>query len=283
MFMNENLNNYFYPTGSKAIVLEAKKSRRGYGKEGIAVVHPHLLDLINELRAKRPTWRFKSTEYVYNNEEQKLRNFTVYDGDETIGTVWQDAHWRTGETRYCYNNHRLEKSRQRGHGGFSTKIKVASKKILETFGTKSLDELAEEAVKNVTNTSASIFSNANYAYQGAKKKVMNALEAYIESNWETLKAYTTGCDNIDLRDLRQQLDAANLAYMARDRGESAILFMYGDKMVMHRKDAPPKVVTLDDLTDKQRAALGMLKLMEDKAFIPGVGIRVDRQTFHLLD
>lgn len=283
MFMNDNINNYFYPTSSKAIVLEVDKNWVSYGKEATAVVHPDLLALIDELRAKRPTWRFKSTERVYNNEGQMLHNFTVYEGDEEIGTIWRDSHWRTGEARYCYNNHRLEKARQRGHGGFSTKIKVATKKILETFGTKSLDELAEEAVKKVTNVSASTFSNANFAYQGAKKKVMNALETYIEANWEKLKPYTTGLDHIDLRDLRQQRDAADSAYTARDRGESVILFMYGDKMVMHRKGAPTKTVTLDDLTEKQRAGLGMLKLMDDRAFIPDVGIRVDSETFHLLD
>lgn len=283
MFMNDNLNNYFYPTSSRAIVLEASKSWTSYGREGTAVVHPDMLVLIDELRAKRPTWRFKSTERIHGSDGQKLRNFIVYDGDEEIGTVWQENNWRTGDNRYCFNNHRLEKSRQRGYGGFSTKAKVATKKILAAFGTKSLDEMAEEAVKKVTNASAGIYSSASYAYQGAKKKVMNALEAYVEDNWEKLKPYTTGCDHIDLRDLHQQADAADFAYMAQNRGDSAIVFMYGDKMVMHRKGAPTKTVTFDDLTEKQRAALGMLKLMEDKSLIPGVGIRVDSETFHLLD
>jgi hypothetical protein len=54
-------------------------------------------------------------------------------------------------------------------------------------------------------------------------------------------------------------------------------------MVISQHDKPSRVVTFDDLTEKQRATLGMLKLMEDKAFVAGVGMRVDRETFFLLD
>jgi hypothetical protein len=59
--------------------------------------------------------------------------------------------------------------------------------------------------------------------------------------------------------------------------------MRGDQMVISQHDKPSRVVTFDDLTEKQRATLGMLKLMEDKAFVAGVGMRVDRETFFLLD
>ena len=64
--------------------------------------------------------------------------------------------------------------------------------------------------------------------------------------------------------------------------------MHGEKMLMNRSKTPAslpttKPVTFDQLTEKQRAALGMLKLMEDGAFIDDVGMRVDRDTFYLLD
>ena len=59
--------------------------------------------------------------------------------------------------------------------------------------------------------------------------------------------------------------------------------MHGDQMVIQYYDKPSRVVTFDDLTEKQRGSLGMLKLMEDKAFVAGVGMRVDRETFFLLD
>lgn len=283
MFMDDIKNEYFYPMGGTSVVLEKDKSWTTSGKEGIAVVHPSMARFIDALRVKRPTWRFKSTEAVYYIEGQELRNFIVYDGNEQLGRVWTDRHWRTAEERYYYNNHRLEKSRQRNGGGFSTKVAVAVKKVLDQFSTKSLDELAEEAAAKVTNVTAAVFSTASYAYSSAKQKVTKALQTYIEANWETLKPYTTGCDDIDLRELRLHYDATDKAYQSRDRDGSATVFMHGDQMVMNRKGSEAKVVTLADLTDKQRAALGMLKLMEDKAFIPEVGVRVDRETFYLLD
>lgn len=283
MFMDDIKNEYFYPMGGTSVVLEKDKNWATHGKEGTAVVHPSMARFIDALRVKRPTWRFKSTERVYNNEGQELRNFDVYDGNEQLGRVWTERHWRTAEERYYYNNHRLEKSRQRGGGGFSTKVAVAVKKVVDTFGVKSLDELADEAVKKVNNVTSGVYSNASYSYQSAKQKVTKALLAYIEANWETLKPYTTGCDGIDLRELRLHYDAADKVYPSQDRDGSATVFMHGDQMVMSRKGSEAKVVTLADLTDKQRAALGMLKLMEDKAFIPEVGVRVDRETFYLLD
>jgi hypothetical protein len=287
MFMNDNLNDYFSPMGINSVVLERPKEWVTSGNEAKAVVAPDMCLLIDALRVKRPTWRFKSMERVYG-EGHKLRNFDVYDGDEKLGTVWTESHWRTGTNRYCFNNHRLEKSRQRGFGGFSTKQPVATKKILDSFGTKSLDELAEEVANKVRDAIGTAYSRTNYIYSTAKQKAKNALVDYIEANWDTLKVHAQGCSDLDLHELRRRNEATERAYNARERGESVTIFMHGEKMLMNRSKTPAslpttKPVTFDQLTEKQRAALGMLKLMEDGAFIDDVGMRVDRDTFYLLD
>jgi hypothetical protein len=269
--------------GNKSVVLERQRSWHTHDKEGTAVVHPSMARFIDALRVKRPTWRFKSTERVYGNEGQELRNFDVYDGDEQLGRVWTERHWRTAEERYCLNNHRIEASKQRGHGSFSTKVAVATKKVLDSFGVKSLDELAVDAAKKITGVLNNVYSNTSFTYSSSKQKAMKALATYIEDNWDTLKSYTTGCDHIDLRELREQHEAAAKAYHSLANDGAATLFMHGDRMVMQRHDKPSSVVTFDQLTEKQRANLGMLKLMEDKAFVAGVGMRVDSETFLLLD
>ena len=283
MFMDDIKSDYFYPMGGTSVVLELQKGWVSYGKEGTTVVAPAMVTFIDALRVKRPTWRFKSTERVYDNEGQELRNFYVYDGNEELGRVWVERHWRTGETRYCLNNHRVEAGRVRGSGSFSTKVGVATKKVLDSFGVKSLDELAVDAGKKISATLSTTYSNASHAYHRAKSKATESLAAYIEANWETLKAYTTGCDHIDLRELREHREATDKANRALTRDGSATLFMHGDQMVIQYYDKPSRVVTFDDLTEKQRGSLGMLKLMEDKAFVAGVGMRVDRETFFLLD
>jgi hypothetical protein len=283
MFMDDIKNEYFYPMGGTSVVLELQKGWHSYGKEGTAVVHPTMVTFIDALRVKRPTWRFKSTERVYDNEGQELRNFDVYDGNEQLGRVWTERHWRTGETRYGLNNHRIEASRQRGSGSFSTKVGVATKKVLDSFGVKSLDELAVDAAKKITGVLNNVYSNTSFTYSSSKQKAMKALATYIEANWETLKTYTTGCDHIDLRELREQHEAVAKAHNSLTNDGCVTLFMHGDRMVMQRHDKPSRVVTFNDLTEKQRANLGMLKLMEDKAFVAGVGMRVDSDTFLLLD
>lgn len=283
MFMDDIKNEYFYPMGGTSVVLEFSKNWVSYGKESTAVVHPTMATFIDALRVKRPTWRFKSTERVFDNEGQELRNFDVYDGDEQLGRVWTERHWRTGETRYGLNNHRVEASRQRGHGSFSTKVAVATKKVLDSFGVKSLDELAVDAAKKITGVLNGLYSNTSFTHASYKQKAMKALATYIEDNWDTLKAHTTGCDHIDLRELREQHEAVAKAYNSLRNDGCVTLFMHGDRMVMQRHDKPSSVVTFNDLTEKQRASLGMLKLMEDKAFVADVGMRVDSETFLLLN
>jgi len=283
MFMDDINNDYFYPMGNKSVVLERQRSWHTHDKEGTAVVAPSMARFIDALRVKRPTWRFKSTERVYGNEGQELRNFDVYDGNEELGRVWVERHYRTGEIRYYLNNHRVEAGRQRGSGSFSTKVGVATKKVLDSFGVKSLDELAEDAAKKISSTLSTVYNNSSHTYHRAKSKATESLAAYIEANWETLKTYTTGCDHIDLRELREHREATDKAYRALTSDGSATLFMRGDQMVISQHDKPSRIVTFDDLTEKQRATLGMLKLMEDKAFVAGVGMRVDRETFFLLD
>jgi hypothetical protein len=287
MFMDDIKNDYFYPLSYTSVVLERPKDWTTTGNEAKAIVTSDMCLLIDALRVKRPTWRFKSMERVFG-EGHKLRNFDVYDGDEKLGTVWTESHWRTGTNRYCFNNHRLEKSRQRGYGGFSTKLPVAAKKILDSFGVKSLDELAEEVANKVREATGAVYGKAGYAYTAAKQKAKNSLMDYIETNWDTLRVHAQGCSDLDLHELRRRNEAAERAYTARERGESVTIFMHGEKMMMNRSKTPAslpttKPVTFDQLTEKQRAALGMLKLMEDGAFIDDVGMRVDRHTFYLLD
>ena len=165
---------------------------------------------------------------------------------------------------------------------------VAAKKILDSFGAKSLDELAEEVANKVREATGLVYGKTGYAYTAAKQMAKNSLMDYIETNWDTLRVHAQGCSDLDLHELRRRNEAAERAYTARERGESVTIFMHGEKMMMNRSNTPAslsttKPVTFDQLTEKQRAALGMLKLMEDGASIDDVGTRVDRDTFYLLD
>ena len=284
MFMNDNLNDYFYPMGGTSVVLEFQKSWHSYGKEGSAVVHPTMARFIDALRVKRPTWRFKSTERVYDVERQELRNFDVYDGDEQLGRVWTERHWRTGEDRYCLNNHRIEAAKQRGHGSFSTKVAVATKKVLDSFGVKSLKEQAVDAHKVMHGVVSGIASEHSYKFSMAHRKATSALDTYIVDNWEQLRAHAGNAGHADLPALRDTRNESSAVLDTFTRSGGTMLVTCGERFLVWRSnDTEAKLVGFDALTDKQRAGLGILKLVENKTLISSIGVRVDTDKFFLLD
>jgi hypothetical protein len=281
--MNDNLNDYFYPMGNKSVVLERQRSWHTNDKEGTAVVHPSMARFIDALRVKRPTWRFKSTERVYGSEGQELRNFDVYDGDEQLGRVWTECHWRTGEDRYCLNNHRIEASKQRGHGSFSTKVGVATKKVLDSFGVKSLNEQAVDAQKVMVNVITNICSDHGYKFLTAKKKATNALTDYIVDNWEQLRVHAGADGNADLPTLRDTYAESSAVLDSYNGTGGTMLVTCGEQFLVWRNTSEAALVGFDALTDKQRAGLGILKLVENKTLISNIGVRVDTDKFFLLD
>ncbi len=285
MFMNDNQNDYFYPMGNTVVVLERPKEWITPRKEGTAVVHPNMVRLIDQLRLKRPTWRFKSTERVYGVDDQKLCCFFVYDGNEELGRIWFETHWRTNETQYFCTNHRIEKKLERRSAKMSTKLNVAVRNVLDSFSAKSLPELAADAYKDIRNAIVNASSHANYVYGQAERKALSALTNYIIDNWETLRpiAVQAGAPDGDLPALRRDKCSADAMYMAVYNGLGVNVVAHGDQFLMWRKDGPIELVSLDRLNDKQRGALGILKMVDDKTVIPDVGCRASATQFFLLD
>lgn len=283
MFMNDIKNEYFYPMGGTGVVLEVDKALVVPGRHSSAVVHTDMTRFIDALRAKRPTWRFKSTEYVHGVEGFRLLNFDVYEGNEQLGRVWLETNWRSGDTRYCLNNHRIEASKQRGHGSFSTKVAVATKKVLDSFSVKSLAELAISTNKSMYEVVryAAIARNSNALL--ARRKAAEALSDYIVDNWEQLRGYAGNAGKVDLPELRQlEVEASAIRDAYMNNGGTKVA-MHGEQMLMWRDMDDAKLVGWAALTDKQRANLGILKLVDNKTLIDGIGMRTDTDTFFLLD
>lgn len=283
MFMNDNLGDYFYPLGNNSVVLERPKEWVTHCKEDTAVVHPDMVRLIGQLRLKRPTWRFKSSERVHNDVGQKLTHFNIYDADEELGCIWLETHWRTDKVRYWCANHRIKQAQQRRAAKFSTNVKVAAKNVLDAFSTKSIDERAIDAMKVITNALASTSSTAGYNYGTAERKVQVALKDYIINNWETLRDHAGSVGQIDLVGMHQKKEEATAAYKAFDTGRGVNIATHGDQFLMWRKDKEAQLVGFDSLNDKQRSQLGILKLVEDMSVVDGVGFRVDKDRFFLPD
>lgn len=282
MFMNENTHTYFYPTSSKAVVLECRKDMLR-GKEGQAVLHPNMAQYIDALRAKRPTWKFKSEETVYG-EGQRLSYFNIYDGDENLGRVWVENHWRTGETRYFSTNHRIKDAQQRRGDKFTSKLPTAVKNVLDNFAVKSPEELMADARGTIYGVVSQVRSTAVYNYERTFKKVKDALTTYILENWERLRVHAGDAHDVDLLGAKSASEDSFALHIARENGVGIELMLHGELCIIARKGAmKAKVVGIHELSEKHRAGLGILKLMDKGHFIPGVGVRASDTAFFLMD
>jgi hypothetical protein len=108
-------------------------------------------------------------------------------------------------------------------------------------------------------------------------------------NWITASEYlkTKGINvNEDMPELyEEQLTAAAIVTAVSD-GAGVTVRSEGSDYLVTREYANTRdveVFTNDTLSDHLKAGLGILKLIEPKSIIQGVGVRVDANTFFILD
>lgn len=285
MFIDDIKCEYYYPMGNKAVVLEKDKRLGNHPvtteKYETATVDIRMVLFIDALRAKRPTWKFKSTEIVHV-AGQKLNTFNVFDGDEDLGRIWVENHWRDGKPRYYFNNPRRQRKQQRGNGGFSSKAEVAAKKLLEEFYSKTIDERAEAAKELVARFTSNIYSRANYEYLTRKSAALKHLEDYVIRHWDELRVHAGASSDVELDKLAAHTKELGSAVDAISQGKGVMLAEEGDSFIYWRKDEQPRKVSLNELSDTQRAKIGMLKLLTEDAVVPGIGARREK-TFFVMD
>jgi hypothetical protein len=237
---------------------------------------------------ERPTWRYKCIQPFYGSSA-RVNELIIYDNDEELGKLWIENHWRDETIRYFFDNFRLKQERQRHMPTFSTKPDVAAKRIVKAFHLKTPKERAADAFKETHPIINSILADTSWPFRRAKGVLEEKLFDYAARNWETIKHHL-GVDtaNLDLPALAEAYyegGRMNVAY-ANNEGVTVRIEANGAYLVS-RKDANGAIdaVTHTDasLTDHLRGALGLLKLMDVKGYIDGVGVRVNTNLYFVMD
>lgn len=286
MFIDDVKNRYTYLNTLKNVVLEEPLDRPE--REGREVaVHPDMQPVLDRLFKERPTWRFKSTQNFFGSASAKVTDLDIYDGDEVLGRLWLEHHWR-GEMRYNFDNFRLSKTRQRGDVSYTTKPDVAAKRIVRAFHLKTPKERASESYADVRMAMQQVATNANWPYRRGRHVVEKELFAYAVRNWETIAPHL-GPDaaKVDLPALYEaSREASDLSTAFESAGGVTVRIESNGVYTISRKDNDTyDVQTLTDaqLSDHLRGALGLLKLVQDGAHIDGVGLRVHANLYFVTD
>lgn len=287
MFIDDVNNRYTYLNTLKNIAHEEPIERDAPPAREI-ILHPEMQPVLDRLLKERPTWRFKSTARLWGSDIKKVIDLDIYDGDEVLGRLWMDNHWRDGTIRYYFDNFRLRAARQRNTTSYTTKPDVAAKRIVKAFHLKTPKERAVDAFGDVRKAVNQVRSDADWPYRRGKGAVEKELIAYAVRNWETIKHHL-GADaaKVDLPALFEADREAFDLYVAFEQslGVMVRIESNGSYMVSRPENGTYDVVTLTDatLTDHLRGALGLLKLMQDGAHIDGVGLRVRANLYFVTD
>lgn len=285
MFIDDVTNRYTYLNSLKNIVWEEPRERVEYPDRKVMVA-TDLEPLLNKLTKERPTWRFKSGQRAYSPESLLATRFSIYDGDEDLGELWVEKHWRSEESRFYFHNFRLDKTRQRV--SYTTKLDVAYKRIVKAFHMRTPKERAAEAAGAVRELAGSIVNETTWPLRRAKQVIETALFEYAQHHWDEVQ-HMLGQDAkiIDLPGMTQAANEARLISDAVHNGEGVAVRLEpnGTYSASRSVGDTHEVAAYaeDALPDHIRGALGLLKLMEDKNSIPDVGLRVNRNLYFVLD
>lgn len=287
MFIDDVKNRYTYLNSLKNIVLEEPFGRPDWEGREVAL-HPDMQPVLDRLLKERPTWRFKSTQNFYGSASAKVTNLDIYDGDEVLGRLWMEHHWRDSSVRYNFDNFRLQKTRQRSAVSYTTKPDVAAKRIVKAFHLKTPKERASDAYADVRKAVSQVTSDANWPYRRGKNVIEKELFAYAIRNWETIAPHL-GPDaaKVDLPALHEaDREAYDLSVaFENSTGVTVRIESNGAYMVSRPENGTYHVETLTEatLTDHLRGALGLLKLVQDGVHIDGVGLRVRANLYFVTD
>jgi hypothetical protein len=248
--------------------------------------------VFDKLMRDRPTWRFKSNELVHAGGDVAVTrhavNFSIFDGEEKLGQLWRETHWRDNEVRFCFNNFRLHKERQRNSVSYTTKPDVAVKRIVKAFHMKTPSERAVDAQNAVRQVVSTLVQETNMPVRRAKTVMEGEFFLYAAHHWEEAKLILPiTAKDYDL----PSLVAANGHAMqmqeavSQGNGVNVQLEPNGTYATSRPINTGYETHAYTDATlpDHIRGALGLLKLVEDETAIDNVGARINANLYYVMD
>ena len=256
------------------------------------VVHDRMLPLIEELCKHRPQWTFKSANVVINADVVAAHHFDVYENGQSLGEISVESGYRvdTGSiTYYRFDNPRLTSKRQRGIWTKTSKLDLAVKNILKAFHAKTLAETIVEVERAVEDKLSRNTKQANADFDSGYRRIGPFIMGYVMDNWDTIapeleaRGAQVPDDLFERLAVRNEAEATQIAYHNK---EGLTILTRGSDYVVVRgsgDERETEVKSSEQLTDTIRRNLGFLKLSEDLTIIPRVGLRLNDNTFFVID
>lgn len=250
---------------------------------------------VERLATKHPQWRFVSqhhwncTDHETKEEYSEAHSFSVYSGKELLGEISTDR-GRGGIKAFTMTNERIRKIRERGSDTRTKDLDKAIKIFGKMFGARTMDERLNEVLSDVSSTIQMVHSDRQYEFAKAYGTVSSGLQEYVVKNLDTL-ADTAVAAGVP-QDAIDALPSAHAEYQTTKEILSCLQKKQGDVVLIHGSDyavtnideanKETKLYSTDTLPLHIKRGVGMLKLVEDKHFISGVGVKLTSASFFII-
>lgn len=265
------------------------------GNKFASKIDPFLALLVEPLALKYPNWEFKESGTSYESHMDSngygKKNFTattfkVFEKREELGTIYVDKYNR--QERYGVDNFRIGAMRERGSGMKTIHLKKAMRHVEKYFGKKNLDEKMKDA-RDKAETVAYHASNELHRQQewAWNKLIDDAKNFLVSKYWEEFVSFVNPKHASDAENYPKLLSEGKAGRQLYDavrdsKKDYYLVSIEGMRYSISRANDPIQIKESDELPAFIKRSVGMLKLLEDKQIIGGVGMRVDAETFIVL-
>ena len=266
------------------------------GNKVVSVINPFMKPFVEELALKYPQWTFQEerTNYKWDIVDGRsvkvnfsAESFKVIDKREELGEIFLDRN-SNGDV-YGVNNFRVSAQRERGYGTKTIHLKKAIKHVDKFFGKKNLQEKVDEA-KQVANQCIHHVNNGFSNTVSWKWNVIGdvAKQFLVSKYWEEFSQILLANQKLaehanTFPKAFEEAQASNEVYDAMRSNTAYLVYVDGLSYAIHRDKEPTQIKASEELPAFIRQSVGMLKLVEDKQIIGGVGLRVSADTFIVLE
>ena len=259
-----------------AMMLSNVYMRRGDSKEDTEI-HKGLGEVVYSLATTNPTWTFECRKGFRNIEEVH-----VHAESQRIGKLGTKYSSRAGTTAISITSDNVT---ARGGTITTADVKKAIREAQRNFVVKSEAKLVEESIRVIDDIIGTQRYRKNEKVRDRLMKLAQPMREYsLGLNKEAFIQFLATKDSTfvgllnEYETTKAESDAIDAIVGYKDSNKVAYIKLYKGKYIVKTVD---NVKTYDDntLPEEYRGKLGMLKLVEDKQCISGVGCRAEADVF----
>lgn len=249
-----------------------------------AKISGRLKPILDTLLLDKPLWNFRVTNF--NGFEHEGSVLAILKDNEELGHVsYARVGYSNSNLKYKVHNHRINAKMERRSFYSTESVDKAVAKIKKEFTAKTMTELLSDAEKQAGQAMYDLRSNKHGEFRLHSQAVDKALMEYTTSvGWEPFKEYVRNT-NVTIYNTIGKRDELYAEFLEMDaiekqyQNDKALFVLRCDTMYSVKQGDNTVRYSDADLPESMKRKLGMLKLIDPKHYITGVGFRADENSF----